>query len=141
MKTLLFVSTDNRARSQIAEAYLNRNCSGSYTATSAGLEPGVLNPLVVEVMAEEGIDLSGNTTRTVMGLLEAGRCFDVVITLCEGSRADQCPPFPGETERYHWSFPDPTLFSGSEFELKREIRQLRDAIRKQVEEWCEEGRC
>lgn len=136
MKTVLFVCNQNSARSQIAEAYTNRLCSGIYAATSAGLESGELNPLVVEVMAEEGIDLSGNRTRTVMGLLEAGRCFDVVITMCEASRADKCPPVPGESERYHWSFPNPSLFSGSESEQKAEIRQLRDAIRKRIEEWC-----
>lgn len=72
----------NSARSQMAEAYLNRLGAGNYRAESAGLEPGKLNPYVVRALAEDGIDISGKPTRDVFSLYEAGNTYDTVVAVC-----------------------------------------------------------
>ncbi|HSA31117.1 MAG TPA: arsenate reductase ArsC, partial [Candidatus Omnitrophota bacterium] len=73
---VLFVCIHNSARSQMAEAFLKEIASDRFEVDSAGLEPGQLNPAVVEVMKESGIDLSGNTTQSVQSLLDQGKRFD-----------------------------------------------------------------
>src|ERR1700733_2820080 len=71
-KKVLFVCIHNSARSQMAEAFMNRMCGGEFEAHSAGIEPGKLNPLVVEVMGELGLDLSGNQTKAVTDFITSG---------------------------------------------------------------------
>ncbi len=90
-KKVLFVCIHNSARSQMAEAFLNQECSPQITAQSAGLEPGQLNPLVVEVMSEVGIDISKNQTKSVARFFESGEPFDWVITVCDETSAERCP--------------------------------------------------
>jgi len=81
MKKALFVCIHNSARSQMAEAFLNTLGEGRFEAESAGLEPGTLNPLVVEAMHEVGIDISKATTKSVAEMLARGPVFDYVITV------------------------------------------------------------
>lgn len=135
---VLFICIHNSARSQMAEAWLNHTCGNFFAAESAGLEPGTLNPLVVEAMAEAGIDISKNQTRAVFDVFKAGKLFSYVITVCDETSAEKCPVFPGVTKRLHWSFRDPSTLVGSREQKLREVRQIRDEIRARVQAWCEE---
>jgi arsenate reductase len=132
---LLFVCIHNSARSQMAEAFANRAGRDAVAAMSAGLEAGMLNPLVVESMREIGVDISGHATRSVRDLLRAGERFDYVITVCDESRAEECPVFPGTAQRLHWNFPDPSSFTGDRNMVLAKIRVVRDAIRVAVEDF------
>ena len=137
-KKVLFVCIHNSARSQMAEAFLNQMCSEEFEAHSAGLEPGKLNPLVVEAMQEAGIDISGNQTKAVFDFIKSGEMFAYVITVCDEASAERCPVFPGVTTRLHWSFPDPSKFQGTHGEKLEQTREVRDAIKQQIENWCAE---
>lgn len=120
----------------MAEAFLNRECPNDFAAESAGLEPGRLNPLVVTVMREVGIDISKNRTKSAFDLSRTGRQFCYVITVCDAASAEQCPFFPGEARRLHWSFRDPGNLKGSlEYRLA-ETRRIRDEIRERIRQWC-----
>jgi arsenate reductase len=135
-KKVLFVCIHNSARSQMAEAFLNRICPAQFEAHSAGLEPGKLNPIVVEAMREAGVDISGNCTKTVDEMLRSGMDFSHVITVCDGASAERCPIFPGGAQRLQWSFPDPSAITGSPEEKLARTREIRDAIKAKVSEWC-----
>jgi arsenate reductase len=138
MKTkVLFICIHNSARSQMAEAWLNYTCGDSFEAQSAGLEPGTLNPLVVEAMQEVGIDLSRKKTQGVFDVFKSSQLFSHVITVCDAASAERCPIFPGVVTRLHWSFPDPSALTGTKEEKMREVRAIRDEIRQKVGEWCE----
>jgi arsenate reductase len=137
-KKVLFVCVHNSARSQMAEAFLNARCGDDFEAESAGLEPGTLNPLVVEAMREVGIDISGKATRGVFDLFREGRLYAYVVTVCDETAAERCPIFPGVTKRLHWGFPDPAALEGTWEERLAATRRIRDAIRAQIERWCEE---
>lgn len=141
MKKILFVCIHNSARSQMAEAFLNRARPEVFEAHSAGLEPGSLNPLVVEAMREIGIDISFNQTKTVNDILRTDRRFSHVITVCDGASAERCPIFPGAGERHHWSLPDPSALTGSHEERMGRVREIRDAIQKRVQQWCDQVVC
>jgi arsenate reductase len=135
---VLFICVHNSARSQMAEAWLNHRCGESFEAQSAGLEPGSLNPLVVEAMDEVGSNISHKKTRTVSGVIESGQLFNYVITVCDESSAEKCPIFPGKTTRLHWSFPDPSALTGSKEEKLEQVRKIRDQIRDKIDNWCAE---
>jgi arsenate reductase len=137
-KKVLFVCIHNSARSQMAEAFLNQICGTEFEAHSAGLEPGTLNPIVVEAMREIGIDISRNQTKAVFDFVKSGEAFAYVITVCDEASAERCPIFPGITTRLHWSFPDPSGALGSREERLAQTRVIRDAIKKQIENWCAE---
>jgi len=132
---VLFVCIHNSARSQMAEAFLNHLGSEWFLAESAGLEPGRLNPVVVEAMQETGIDISGNPTRSVDELLRSGQRFDVVVTVCDEANAERCPVFPGAVRRLHWPFADPGALGGTSQEKLAATRVIRDAIRARIEMW------
>ena len=136
-KRVLFICIHNSARSQMAEAFLNQICGDEFEAHSAGLEPGRLNPIVVEAMQEIGIDISGNQTKAVFDMYKSGKLFHDVITVCDEASAERCPIFPGVASRLHWSFPDPASFQGTHEEKLAKTRGVRDTIKRQVEEWCE----
>jgi len=132
---VLFVCIHNSARSQMAEAFLNAQAGGAIVAYSAGLERGNLNPVVVRAMKELGIDISGSRSKHVDDLDIASRDYDYVVTVCDEARAEQCPIYPTQGERLHWSFPDPSSFTGSEEVRLEKTREVRDAIRQRVDEW------
>ena len=138
-KKVLFVCIHNSARSQMAEAFLNDVCGAEFEAQSAGLEPGTLNPLVVEVMREAGFDISKNKTQAVFDVFKSGQLFAYVVTVCSEAEAGGCPIFPGPTQRLHWPFPDPSRVEGTPEEKLEKIRQIRDAIRVRVEQFCAEN--
>jgi arsenate reductase len=132
---VLFVCIHNSARSQMAEAWLNSLYGDRFEAQSAGLEPGTLNPLVVTAMDEVRIDISRNRTKSVYDFFKKGELFSWVITVCDESAAERCPMFPGIVKRLHWSFPDPSLLTGTAEEKMAVIRKIRDAIKMKVKEW------
>ena len=135
---VLFICVHNSARSQMAEAWLNEICGDFFEGQSAGLEPGDLNPLVVEVMHEMGIDISQKKTRAVFDVFKSGQLFSYVITVCDESSAEKCPIFPGPTKRLHWSFTDPSQVTGTEEVKLARVREIRDEIRDKIEDWCVE---
>ena len=135
---VLFVCVHNSARSQMAEAFLNKLAGDRFVAESAGIEAGLLNPLAVEAMAEVGIDISQNTTRRVFDLLKSGSFFQYVITVCDAVNAQECPVFPGALQHIHWSFPDPAQLQGTHDEKMKEIRKIRDSIKEKIESWISE---
>ena len=137
-KRVLFICIHNSASSQMAEAWLNQICGDQFEAQSAGLEPGTLNPLVVEAMAEVGIDISHKRTQRVSDVLESGTVFAYVITVCDESSAEKCPIFPGSAKRLHWGFPDPSVLTGAPEEKLAAVRTIRDQIRAKIEAWCDE---
>ncbi len=120
----------------MAEAWVNHLCNDQFVAESAGLEPGTLNPLAVKVMAEEGIDISQNPTRSVFDVAKSSRLFAHVVTVCDEASGERCPIFPGVTQRLHWGFPDPSQVRGTEEEKLQEVRRIRDTIRAKIEDWC-----
>ena len=133
---VLFLCVHNSARSQMAEAFLKRYCGACFDVESAGLEPSTINPIVVDVMKELGMDLSANGTQDVFDLFKSGRRFNYVVTVCDEA-AERCPIFPA-TKVLHWRFPDPSRFEGSYAEKLAQTREVRDAIKHQIELWCEE---
>jgi arsenate reductase len=137
-KNVLFVCIHNSARSQMAEAFLNQICGDEFAACSAGLEPGKLNPVVVEAMREIGVDISGNRTKPVSDMIASGKLFAYVITVCDEAGAERCPIFPGVATRLHWGFPDPSGFQGTPEEKLAETREVRDAIKAKIGQWCAE---
>ena len=127
--SVLFICQHNSGRSQIAEAYLKQMAGNLLQVVSAGLEPAEkVNPLVVEVMKEEGFGLSSKKPQSVFDLFKAGRLFSHVITVCHDSES-KCPIFPGITKRWHWPFPDPAQTTGSEAEKLEKVREIRNQIR------------
>ncbi len=131
---VLFLCTSNSARSQMAEAFLRTYAGGKYEAYSAGLEPKEIHPLTKKVMDEIGIDISNQYSKALknyMGKIH----FGYLITVC--SEADKhCPTtFPGMGQRLHWDLEDPAKFSGSEEERLNKFREIRDQIKKKVQEW------
>lgn len=126
---ILIICQHNSGRSQIAEAYLRKFAGDRLEVESAGLEPApAVNPLVTEVMQEEGIDLSEKKPRSVFELFRQGNLYTDVITVCDDSES-RCPIFPGVTRRWHYPFPDPAAVEGTHREKLQRVRQIRDMIK------------
>jgi arsenate reductase (thioredoxin) len=121
----------------MAEAFLNARAGDRIEAMSAGLEPGTLNPTVVEVMKERGIDISRNLTKSAFDLYRQNVLFAYVVTVCDAEAAGRCPVFPGVTTRLHWPFPDPSRFTGTREEVIARTRAVRDQIEARVREFVE----
>src|SRR3954470_3343373 len=126
---VLFLCTHNSARSQMAEGFLRQLGGDRFEAFSAGTEATRVRPLAVRAMAEEGIDISRQESKTLDRYL--GEPFDAVITVCDQA-AEACPVFPGAKRRLHWSFPDPSQASGTEAEQLVVYRQVRDDIDRRI---------
>jgi len=101
VKKVFFICIHNSARSQIAEAMLNRLGAGHFAADSAGIEPGTLNPLAVAVLNEIGIDIAAKKTKRVVDVIQSGVKDNYVVTVCDETSAERCPAFPAETMRLH----------------------------------------
>ena len=134
---VLFICTHNSARGQMSEAYLRNLAGDRFEVESGGFEPTTINPLAVEVMKEEDIDISGNKTNSVFELYKEGRLYDYVITVCDDSE-NLCPIFPGITRRLHWAFEDPASFTGTDEEKLARTRAVRDEIKKSIQDWLDE---
>jgi len=137
-KKVLFVCIHNSARSQMAEVFLNEMGAGQIEAESAGINPGKLNSVVVDVMKELDIDISQNRTKSVQEVISQGWTYDYIVTVCDEASAQQCPVIPGGGERLHFGFDDPSSFEGSDDEKLAMTRNVRDAIRLKIKKWVQE---
>ena len=137
-RKVLFICVHNSARSQMAAALLNKMCGEFFEAQSAGLEPGVLNPLAVEVLQEIGIDISQNKTQAVFDVFVSGQLFPFVITVCSETEAKGCPIYPGVTTRLHWPFPDPSQLTGTWEEKLEGTRKILNEIENKLQQFCDE---
>ena len=135
---VLFICVHNSARSQMAAALLNQTCDEFFEAQSAGLEPGTINPLVVEALHELGIDISENTTQRVFDVGKSGQIFQFVVTVCSEAEAEGCPIFPAVATRLHWPFDDPSKFTGTHEQRLERTRRIRDQIGAKIDSFCEE---
>jgi len=122
---VLFLCTNNSARSQMAEGLLNTIYGSRYEAYSAGIEPTTLNPYAVEVMKELGIDISNNRSKSIEEF--RGKTFGYVVTVCDNAK-EVCPFFPGK-KILHKSFEDPAEFEGNIEETLDVFRRVRDEIK------------
>ncbi len=129
MLKVLFLCTENSCRSQMAEGLVNHDLAGQVRAFSAGVRPSWVNPRAIQAMAELGIDISHNRSKSVDDLAE--QQFDLVITVCDQAR-EQCPIFPGATGVIHVGFPDPAKATGTDEEIMAAFRRVRDALRQQL---------
>ncbi len=129
---VLFLCVHNSARSQMAEAYLKKFAGDKFHVESAGLQPGALNPLAIEVMKEESIDISQNPTNDVFKFFQEGKLFQYVVTVCDQKAAEQCPIFPMLRKKINWSFDDPSQFTGTHEEKLQKTRLVRDQIKEAV---------
>lgn len=130
---VLFLCTHNSARSQMAEGLL-RSLAGKsgkrFEASSAGMEATRVRPEARQAMAEIGIDISGQESKTLERYL--GEPFDYVVTVCDDA-GESCPAFPGPAERLHWSLPDPSAAQGGEEERLTAFRWTRDRLGQHIE--------
>ncbi|MBN2362640.1 arsenate reductase ArsC [candidate division WOR-3 bacterium] len=132
MKKVLFVCVHNSARSQIAEELLKKFAPDMFEAESAGLEPGEINPYVVEILKEEGIDVTKKKTNSVFAFFKQGKKYNYVVTVCSETEGEKCPLFPGVSERLHWSFEDPSAFKGNHEDVINLVRSLKDKIKESI---------
>jgi arsenate reductase (thioredoxin) len=126
---VLFLCTHNSARSQMAEGLLREMAGDRFEVFSAGTEATHVRPEAISVMAEIGVDVSTQESKTLERYL--GEPFDYVITVCDDAN-EACPVFPGARERLHWSFPDPSRAEGEE--RTPVFRKVRDEIRARIED-------
>lgn len=124
MKHILVLCTGNSARSQMAHGYLQAFAGNLTKVYSAGVAPHGVNPLSIQVMAEDGIDISHHTSNHVDEYLDVE--FDYVLTVCDNAR-EQCPVFSSRAKLIHQSFPDPG--HQPDVDALVSFRQVRDQIR------------
>lgn len=132
MLKILFLCTGNSCRSQMAEGWARHLKGRQIEAYSAGIEAYGLNPLAVQVMAEAGVDISGQRSKRVEEL--GGVEFDYVVTVC-GHAHEMCPVFPGKAKVVHVGFDDPPRLAERAFTEAEKIepyRRVRDEIREFV---------
>ncbi len=133
-QNILILCTRNSARSQIAEALFRKYVGERFNVYSAGLQPDEVHPMVARVMAEVGIDTTGQRSKSVqeyLGKLTAHHLFIV----CENVEKN-CPRiFPGPGERHYWPFDDPAAVASSPVEQLAAFRQVRDQIDERIRQW------
>jgi arsenate reductase len=129
-RRVLFICTHNSARSQMAEGLLRHLGNERFEVFSAGTEATFVRPMAIQAMADLGIDISHQQSKTLDHYL--GEPFDDVITVCD-TAAEACPIFPGAARRRQWSFEDPSKAIGNEAEQLEVYRKVRDEIRSRIE--------
>lgn len=129
-KKVLFVCTQNSARSQMAEGLLRSIYGDKYDVYSAGTNPHQVNPYAIKVMEEIGVSMSSHRSKSIDEFKDSQ--FDRVITVCDSAR-ENCPYFTGGKEYLHHSFPDPALARGSEEDVLKTFR----VVRQQIIDWIE----
>lgn len=126
---ILVLCTGNSCRSQMAEGYLRKFLGEKANVYSAGVETHGVNPRAIDIMAEDGIDISSHTSNLADEYLAIP--FDYILTVCDNA-LERCPYFPSQAKRYHYNFPDPAKAIGSEDEIMLSFRTTRDLIK----EYC-----
>ena len=134
---ILFLCTGNSCRSQMAEGWTRKLAGSLVDVQSAGIEAHGKNPRAIKVMAERGVDISGQESSVVSDeMLEKA---DLVVTVC-GHADEQCPVLPAGTRKVHWPLTDPAKATGSEEAIMEEFRATRDEVRERVRDLLtEEG--
>jgi len=135
MKNILVLCTGNSCRSQIAEGYLRHFADARAVIYSAGIETHGVNPKAVQVMAEDGIDISKHTSNNVDEYKDID--FDYVITVCDNAK-ENCPYFPTKARMFHQNFPDPAKATGSHAKIMDEFRRVRDLIKAYSKEFIDD---
>ncbi len=132
MLKIMFLCTGNSCRSQMAEGFAREFGKGILQPYSAGLMPaGTVHPRAIAVMAETGVDISGQTSKAIdMDILQK---VDVIITLC-GHAEESCPWISTPIQRIHWPINDPVRATGTEEEIMNEFRRARDEIKRRIED-------
>lgn len=132
---ILILCTGNSCRSQIAEGYFRHYAADRFDTHSAGTEPkDEVHPLAVQVMAEEGIDISGHRPKDLQEFL-GHMAVRYLIVVCDGAN-ESCPRiWPGVLNRLYWPFGDPAAFAGSSEATVSEFRRIRDEIKAQILAW------
>ena len=126
---LLFLCTGNSCRSQIAEGWAKQVAPDGWTIMSAGIEAHGKNPRAIAIMADAGVDISGQeSTRVTDAMLEQA---DLVVTVC-GHADEHCPALPAGTRKLHWPLQDPAKAEGTEEEIMQVFRASRDDIQSRV---------
>lgn len=133
---VLILCTGNSCRSQMAEGFLRHYGSDRYDVESAGTRSSHVNANAIRVMKEIGIDISGQSSKTLDRFLD--QPFDYVITVCDHAN-EVCPFFPGAKHRLHWSFPDPPQTEMATEEILDEFRKVRDMIGEKFRQAAQEG--
>ncbi len=128
-KSVMFVCTGNSARSQMAEGFARHFAGRDIDVYSAGTDPRGIHPLAVEVMGEEGIDISDQTSDLLD--FEFARRMDYVITLC-GDARDKCTILPPKVKTDHWPISDPAKIEGTYEDKLFAFREIRDQIQEKV---------
>ena len=136
MKNILVLCTGNSCRSQLAQGYLQNFAGGKAQIYSAGIETHGVNPKAIQVMAEDGIDISHHTSNHVDEYADIP--FDDVITVCDNAN-EACPFFPGNVKRFYHNFPDPAKAKGSPEEVLDEFRKVRDLIKVYAENFVKQN--
>ncbi|KAJ3201202.1 hypothetical protein HDU67_001496 [Dinochytrium kinnereticum] len=129
--SVLFLCTHNSARSQMAQGLLTHLGGPAFSSLSAGTEETHVRPNAIASMAELGVDISSQFSKTLDRYL--GQSIDLVVTVCDNAN-DTCPVFVGAKKRWHWSFPDPSKATGSLEEQLAVYREVRNAIQKRIVE-------
>ncbi|OBS09304.1 arsenate reductase (thioredoxin) [Acidihalobacter prosperus] len=128
-KSILFLCTGNSCRSQMAEGWARRLGGEDFEIASAGIEAHGKNPRAIAVMAEAGVDISGQeSTRVTDDMIAAA---DLVVTVC-GHADEHCPMLPPGVRKLHWPLNDPAKATGTEDEIMAEFRRVRDEVRERV---------
>jgi arsenate reductase len=130
---VLFLCTGNSARSQMAEGLLRDKAGDRFEAFSAGLEPTEIHPMAVALMAEIGVDISGQRSKSLTEYLGKEH-FGYLITVCDHAAAN-CPMFPGVANRLHWSLVDPAAAEGGEEARMAVFRRVRDRLAALIDEF------
>ena len=128
-KKILVLCTGNSCRSQIAEGYLRHFAGQKAEIYSAGVETHGVNPKAIETMKDDGIDISQHTSNNIDEYRNID--FDFVITVCNNAK-ERCPFFPTKAQKFHYNFPDPAKATGTDEEVKKQFRQIRQLIK----EYC-----
>lgn len=137
-ENVLFLCTGNSARSQMAEGLLRHFAGDRYEAYSAGLDPKGLNPLAVQVMAEIGLDISGQRSKAVGEYL--GHLYAHTVIIVCNQAAKHCPSiWPGMRSRLVWPLPDPAEAQGTETERLQKFREVRDQLTARLKDWLASG--
>ncbi|MCM8788497.1 MAG: arsenate reductase ArsC [Candidatus Omnitrophica bacterium] len=133
---VLFISIKNDARSQIAEGFLKHFAPFDFEVSSAGTLPALeLNPIAVQVMAEQEIDISGNSPKSLLNFLPGASIFDYIITICDKNEDIKCPAFSDKKIRkLHWNIKSPDVQGPCEDKITT-MRKIRDEIEEKVKEF------
>lgn len=128
--------TGNSCRSQMAEGYLRYFAQDRAEVYSAGVEAHGVHPMAIEIMKEDGIDISSHTSNNINEYRDID--FDFVITVCDNAR-ERCPFFPGKARKFHYDFPDPAKATGTPEEIAAQFRHTRALIKNYCQEFVKDN--